>query len=1071
MRALGSLVRPRSGLALIVIVGILGITAILATCFITMARLERRASQQRVHATQAFLLARSGMEDLLARTARGQDLLSSVNRYAGEDWNANGALDGSEGGEELFRPGILNLEDCPLPQAMRPAFFVTENTGRPIRAQVDRRARGYSGFLGSSSGHYALKTTPQGGFYVNGGDPLLPSSTGYNQVLRDMLANLAEALDREDGSADGMPVARSDGSNLIQARPPGGWVSLSHVRDMALGSSQAKLDALSPYLALRAWVDRRVIRPVGDPGMAGAPYSWGTLKEGRAVPGFEGAETPPGHVVGRAPVDLAWARTRRPALLALLSGLSGQYLDQSVWTPDCIGILRTVRIDNRWLAADDCHVAAQAFLASTSDLGTWQRFNAFCDTIPFPATGVTELQAKRDILKANFNPNSDLNKFNPNPSLWKSVDKSDLLGGVAPGYTTEFSLLPLTGYEVQSLGRVLDTGGRLLAQRVLSVSVAGPSVVRLSTQREFSCEDLGNLEIPGDETRFRLPGFSLGSFPAYLSESQGLGRTWGHAQDTRGLSPAANYASGWMNGASRGAALQTYPEPCHDTTPGAPGTGLSLNPADYDGNLQLATVETQLTDLYLTTASPPVRLQTLLGHFDDAMDLDRPSTAPSAVCFPDVGMVSSAELGLSLLNPSKPNTLYPDGVYAERRRVPTYADRGSCDGHHGVLSFWVKPGYQRDAMNASLQHGHAFLIRTNALEPVRPPANLAYSYDQFFWLGDAKHSGYSCDGATLQFESTHCSGDYLRDQFNGDRFAEFLYNTDPSPQPRVWCLITVLWDFRSRGVSDVGRLVFNAGIGASTDTESNDYRAMAGTRAYWSSIPQRVSGPSWGSDITAPDMPSGVMEPHRLALGRYSVRDTGGTGRAGDADATLDELVFYDFGGAPLVGDERTPTPPGSLATVGDVARNRFGEGRYYKESGYQVPGNHAAGEAGSYVSAPIVLPRSALIQKLAWTWYRPADLPDDYAELELLGVGADRYLGNNPALSRSTRAPGWTRDRQDWDLGHMPSSPFRMRAVFRRDTPVPVATPILDSPVLDDLTILYFPGGSPRLLDWATGR
>jgi type II secretory pathway component PulK len=80
--------RASRGLALLIVVGVLGLLAVLATAFVTMAQLERRASQQRLFATKAFLLARSGLEDALARLAAGQDLHAVSNRYFGEDWDA-----------------------------------------------------------------------------------------------------------------------------------------------------------------------------------------------------------------------------------------------------------------------------------------------------------------------------------------------------------------------------------------------------------------------------------------------------------------------------------------------------------------------------------------------------------------------------------------------------------------------------------------------------------------------------------------------------------------------------------------------------------------------------------------------------------------------------------------------------------------------------------------------------------------------------------------------------------------------------------------------------------------------
>src|SRR3989338_541882 len=88
-----------------------------------MARLERRASEQRINATRALFLARSVLEDGMARLAAGQDPAAAGSRYAGEDWDASGILDGVEGGQEVFRTGILDTDNCPARHALRPSFF------------------------------------------------------------------------------------------------------------------------------------------------------------------------------------------------------------------------------------------------------------------------------------------------------------------------------------------------------------------------------------------------------------------------------------------------------------------------------------------------------------------------------------------------------------------------------------------------------------------------------------------------------------------------------------------------------------------------------------------------------------------------------------------------------------------------------------------------------------------------------------------------------------------------------------------------------------------------------------
>ena len=69
---MGTAIKFRRGLALILVVGVLALMAVMGSAFVMLSRLERRAAHQRLHATQALLLARSGLEDALARVSAGQ---------------------------------------------------------------------------------------------------------------------------------------------------------------------------------------------------------------------------------------------------------------------------------------------------------------------------------------------------------------------------------------------------------------------------------------------------------------------------------------------------------------------------------------------------------------------------------------------------------------------------------------------------------------------------------------------------------------------------------------------------------------------------------------------------------------------------------------------------------------------------------------------------------------------------------------------------------------------------------------------------------------------------------------
>ncbi len=1063
----------RSGLALIVVVGVLGVLAVLAAAFVTMAQLERKASQQRLNAAKAYLLARSGIEDALARVSMGQDPA-----YGGgnRDGSTDGLLSGYEAAQEVFHATgtgtPADQEGCPARHALRPSFFAA-SLGNPARILVDGRDRGVSGRLsgdlGSDGNTYALKVTPESGFFLNGGDPMAIAVVGYNAVLRRVLGTLAEAIDREDGSNDGVPVDEVDGRKLIDLRPAGGWGSWAQIRDLALGGNQAKLETLRPYLALHAWVDKKVIAPNTTSAMADKDYhSWGEIKLDHALnpslPAVPGSRSPDferinGRIVGRAPVDLSWARTRRPALIALLANLGGLTLDEYRALPfyfgipgnDLVGTLRSAKIPLDWTApSDDCRNTADAILASTSELATWSQWNDFCDTLPM--TGSSDIpQAKRDILKANFNPNSDLNKFNPNRSLWRSVDKSDLL---PDGYTTEFSLLPLQQpRRIESLGRVLGMDRRVLASRTLSAMVSGPSAVRLSTQRELVCENLGNPDLPGDETGNRLPGH-----PCFLSQSLGAGNTWGHKIDMR-----ATYPGTWMNGNSFGVGLQTYPEPCYDRTPNLAGilpdptaTPLSMAPADYDGTLQLATAETPRDAWYGVTA--PTRDMKMLARFDDGLDLDVADAAPQVQ--PDPLLVTTSELDHGLLHATEPNTLYPDGAYSEKDRCPSWRDRGNAHGLHGLMSFWVKPNYALHPFtNGEGGHtydgerGHNYVTWTNG----NAPANVS-STNQFFVLGD-----YFWGRREIKshFEVGHSTDDDDResDFSTGDRANASL--------PHRWLLVTLYWDFQSPVAQDTGELMADAGASAAEwDGGANHYDSL--------------TEPTDASDIT--QNVSGI--PHTLRLGQ----NAGGIGifdqHAGiGTDATFDEFAIWDFGGAGALGG-----PPAAMATLESasvLALSRFRQGRYYRESVYTgllaPPGiNTAAG----WFSPLIRLSPGARILGLAWTQAVPRGLkaplpaggqagvdgdagPDGRIAFDLANAAGTAYLKDiggmeiQDLFSRDAFSP----------VARSAGAPFRLHAVFQPNLQDPTNTPILDPLALDDVTLLYEPAGGARILAWEDGE
>lgn len=297
--------RVAPGIALLLAVCFLGLMAILGGAFLTLARLERNTAVQRVKASKAYLLARSGLEDAVARLSTGQDPV-----YGGEDWDASGTLDPNEQAQEVENLSTLDVDACPAGHAMRPSFFVKDAAGMPALQPVSGRDRGQSGTSGF--GTYALRIADLNArVHINGGD-LSPTGCadlapgGPNGFLLRLLDNLDRVL-----TGTSLP---SLGSEVVGQRPPGGYRSVDDLKPLLGGGRFAQF---SRHLTALAWVDPKVVKPQPVPGR---PRRWQGIDDihrlGQGATAGDGTPAAPwtrimpsgGSILDPTPYAVRWER-------------------------------------------------------------------------------------------------------------------------------------------------------------------------------------------------------------------------------------------------------------------------------------------------------------------------------------------------------------------------------------------------------------------------------------------------------------------------------------------------------------------------------------------------------------------------------------------------------------------------------------------------------------------------------------------------------------------------------------------------------------------------------------------
>lgn len=724
-RSIPGLRRNARGIILLLVLGILGLLSVMAVTFVSVSRLERSVSENYVARTRAVLAAESGVEYAISR----------IQGFRG------GLITPDELDSMTYEQGDYSV---PLSSSDDPSFHIP---GKP-----------YSGVIGSSNAEdgdrYKLRVADLSTrVNLNDSNGLLnypSSSPNYgDRRLTRLIVNLTDIVFQSDplylpGTGDLIGV---DIEQFRETR--GRFSSMEEVRTLLVPErlSGPQFDRFAQFFSVHGWQDSSVLRPtfkvsISVPsGIAPAPlYADG----GADLYLYRDMQTKRFEREPRTPVNVNVAPAE--TLQALLGQVSGWYLEEGpgetlsnyhygnfnitdvggarpfyyyyadeslrggppngAWGPDG-SLIGKQNIFGKIRRCDELKPAAAQILAQAmwdrihvekTPFRTWEEYDRFLLEVANPtleAAGEDALSKYQiDALRANANPNSRLNDYNPNRSFFLHVDKSQLCA-----YSTEFCFEPTGCFEIGSFGEILDEDGARLAWRQVDAVVKVFEYVRKTTQRDFmegaeSCADLRD----------------------YFSESTMF--TTVHSDPTGNL-----YG---------GHSLQSYPEVTYsDATPA--NQFAILRESEFDGSLMLATWQSTMADAEIDTSGdssidvigagiqkPNVRMAFIdapqpdtvaAGVYDAEHSLPANfNTLPASgqILFNQPsGVYPPSDTRMRLTAPSDfpdpfmPSALLPDGALSDTcRTVGMRSGNFSGDrGRIGSLHYWIKPNFDPAVSN------------------------------------------------------------------------------------------------------------------------------------------------------------------------------------------------------------------------------------------------------------------------------------------------------------------------------------------------------------------------------------
>lgn len=512
-----------NGSALLVSVGILVLLFVLAVVYLGFSRINQSVSRRFSLQHRAHDLAMSGIEKALSEETLHHTFMDqfsgSRSFFWGEDWDGDGESNTKlrNGKTEDWngnQNGQLDVYDLPARQALAPSLYQKDEDGFPelisIRQKDQTKLRGVSGSmpptLPEGQDNYSLKIVDNS-TKIN----INSNNEHIDTIINNLYQQKQWFISKEE--TDEKP-----GDRIISYRDNqlngqfNSFVQLKEVVESG-GLTREQYQIIKPHLVLHqhTWVDASVIKPapiqqIKEKSIPGGDKSFETY------PFYHQDESEVLETQPRAPVNI----NRAPVfvLAALIEGLKARVVqfepaEESSNKEDFL--LDTVELGpittkqarliakkiKRYRSGGEPPIEIlDGNIREQGPFETWLEFEGFVDQKIVP-----ELRSTPDpegigaLLKANFNPNTRLARWNQNnAAIWKwrvpsgsgnkykqrVIDKTDLLY-----HTTELTFYNTGYYEVESHGRVMDGDNRVKASSTVKSVIHPYEIGRHTNQRDF----------------------------------------------------------------------------------------------------------------------------------------------------------------------------------------------------------------------------------------------------------------------------------------------------------------------------------------------------------------------------------------------------------------------------------------------------------------------------------------------------------------------------------------------------------------------------------------------------------